>query len=196
VGDGLPTSEDERLTDIGPGRRSVALLIDTLITAIAWVPFADTRSRDGVTSISWQGMDFALPVLIGIAYFVLLEGLAGATIGKAVLGIRVRRVDGTRIGLGASALRNLARVVDGFPYVVPYLVGAIAMSRSDRKQRFGDRWAKTVVILVGTERASATDGEGSGAGVAGPQGLPSPPPGTGPAPAPTMSGDLPPPPPA
>jgi uncharacterized RDD family membrane protein YckC len=184
------------LIDIGPGRRSVALLIDTLITAIAWVPFADTRSRDGVTSVSWQGIDFALPVLIGIAYFVLLEGLAGATIGKAVLGIRVRRVDGTRIGLGAAAIRNLARVVDAFPYVVPYLVGAIAMSRSDRKQRFGDRWAKTVVILVGTERSSATNGEGGGAGVAGPQGLPSPPPGTDPAPAPTISGDLPPPPPA
>lgn len=178
---------------IGSGRRFVALLIDALITAIAWVPFADTQSRNGVTSISWQGMDFALPALISIAYFVLLEGIAGATIGKVVLGVRVRGLDGSRIGLGAAAIRNIARLVDAFPYVVPYLVGAIAVSRSDRKQRFGDRWAKTVVILVGTEQAKAIDRADADAGRSE---LPSPPPGAAPAPPPTMSDGLPPPPPA
>ncbi len=179
---------------IGSGRRFFALLIDTLITAIAWVPFAETESREGVTSISWQGLDFVVPALITLAYFVLLEGLAGATIGKAVLGIRVRRPDGSRIDLGAAVVRNLARAVDAFPYVIPYLAAAVAMSRSDSKQRLGDRWANTVVILVGTE--------GTRDAVAPPaadaSGLPSPPPGGPPPdePAPAMSsGDLPPPPP-
>jgi uncharacterized RDD family membrane protein YckC len=179
---------------IGSGRRFVALLIDTLITAIAWVPFAETESREGVTSISWQGPDFVVPALITLAYFVLLEGLAGATIGKAVLGIRVRRPDGSRIDLGAAVVRNLARAVDAFPYVIPYLAAAVAVSRSDSKQRLGDRWANTVVILSGTE--------GAGDGVAPPAAdasvLPSPPPGGPPPgePAPAVgSGDLPPPPP-
>ena len=86
---------------------------------------------------------------------MLLEGAFGATIGKLVLGIRVRALDGTRIGFGAAAIRNLARVVDGFPYLIPYLVGAIAVSRSETDQRLGDRWAKTVVVLVGTESKAA-----------------------------------------
>lgn len=179
---------------IGSGRRFFALLIDTLITAIAWVPFAETESREGVTSISWQGPDFVVPALITLAYFVLLEGLTGATIGKAVLGIRVRRPDGSRIDLGAAVVRNLARAVDAFPYVIPYLAAAVAMSRSDSKQRLGDRWANTVVILVGTEAT----GDAVAPPAADASGLPSPPPGGPPPeqPAPAMgSGDLPPPPP-
>jgi len=136
---------------IGVGRRFVALLIDGLITALAWMPFAETSSVDGVYSIRWDGMDFMIPLALTLAYFVVLEGAFGATVGKLVLGIRVRALDGTRIGFGAAAIRNVARVVDGFPYLIPYLVGAIAVSRSETDQRLGDRWAKTVVVLVGTE---------------------------------------------
>lgn len=185
---------------IGSGRRFVALLIDTLITAIAWVPFAETDSREGVTSISWQGPDFVVPALITLAYFVLLEGLAGATIGKVVVGTRVRSLDGTRIGLGAAAVRNLARVVDAFPYVIPYVVGAIAVNRSTTKQRLGDRWAQSVVILVGTDPSDAGTGATTAPGESPPMtpdpfGLPSPPAGAPPSgkrPADT----LPPPPPS
>lgn len=179
---------------VGIGRRFVAWLIDALITGLAWVPFAETESGDGVYSISWQGTDFVLPVLITFAYFVVLEGTAGATIGKVVLGIRVRRIDGTRIGLGPAAVRNLARVVDAFPYVIPYVVGAIAVRRSETKQRLGDRWAKTVVILVGTETNPAGESTGLPIAAHDPFGLPSPPPGAAPVQSPE-SNELPPPPP-
>ena len=50
--------EDWCMTYIGVGRRFVALLIDGLITGLAWVPFAETSSVDGVYSIGWEGMDF------------------------------------------------------------------------------------------------------------------------------------------
>jgi uncharacterized RDD family membrane protein YckC len=178
---------------IGLGRRFVAWLIDVLITGLAWVPFADIDSDNGVYSISWRGMDFAVPVLITFVYFVLLEGVAGATIGKFVLGIRVRGADGSRIGVGAAAVRNLARAVDAFPYVIPYLVGAIAVRSSDTKQRLGDRWAKTVVILVGTDaNASGEVSEPLATAALDESGLPSPPPGEPPA---DEAGLLPPPPP-
>lgn len=179
---------------IGVGRRFVALLIDGLITALAWVPFAETSSVDGVYSIRWEGMDFVIPMAITIAYFVVLEGAFGATAGKVVLGIRVRSPDGSRIGFGPALIRNLARVVDAFPYVIPYLVGGIAVIRSDTDQRLGDRWAKTVVILVGTDANVSSEPT---AGVATPEapdpfGLPSPPPGAPPVDQPAS---LPPPPP-
>lgn len=164
---------------IGVGRRFVALLIDGLITALAWVPFAETSSVDGVYSIRWEDMDFVIPVAITLAYFVVLEGGFGATVGKVVLGIRVRRPDGSRIGFGPALTRNLARVVDAFPYVIPYLVGGIAVIRSETDQRFGDRWAKTVVILVGTDaNVSIEPTAGASTPLApSPFGLPSPPPG-------------------
>jgi uncharacterized RDD family membrane protein YckC len=182
------------MTYIGLGRRFVAWVVDGLITGLAWLPFAETSSVDGTYSIRWDGADFLIPLLITLAYFVLLEGAFGATVGKLVLGIRVRALDGTRIGFGAAAVRNVARVVDGFPYVIPYLVGAIAVSRSETDQRLGDRWAKTVVVLVGTES------KGTPAATVpaspDPYGMPSPPgaapPGSTPPPA---GAALPPPPP-
>ena len=180
------------MTYIGVGRRFVALLIDGLITGLAWVPFAETSSVDGVYSIGWEGMDFLVPALITLAYFVLLEGLFGATIGKVVVGIRVRRPDGSRIGFGAAAIRNVARVVDAFPYVIPYLVGGIAVIRSETKQRLGDRWATTVVILVGTESDPATPPPAA-AMASRAAAMPMPPPGPSPAGPPGTA--LPPPPP-
>jgi uncharacterized RDD family membrane protein YckC len=178
------------VTYIGPGRRFFALLIDVLLTGLAWIPFADAESRDGVTSIRWEGADFVIPTLITLAYFIVLEGAFGATLGKVVLGIRVRRPDGSRIGFGAAAIRNLARIVDAFPYVIPYLVGGLAANSSDTKQRFGDRWAQTVVVLVGTDANGGTPIE-MPAPMPDRSGLPSPPPGEPPA-----DRMLPPPPPA
>lgn len=183
------------MTYIGVGRRFVAWFIDVMIAGLAWMPFAQVESGDGVYSVSWRGMDFVLPSLITLAYFVLFEGLAGATIGKFVLGVRVRALDGSRIGLGPALVRNLARIVDAFPYVIPYLVGGIAVNRSDTHQRFGDRWAKTVVILVGTDRVAARPEPATVTPGVAPDafGLPSPPPGPPPV---DLGGDaLPPPPP-
>jgi hypothetical protein len=95
--------------------------------------------------------------------------------------------------VGAAAVRNLARAVDAFPYVIPYLVGAIAVRSSDTKQRLGDRWAKTVVILVGTDaNASGEVSEPLATAALDESGLPSPPPGEPPA---DEAGLLPPPPP-
>ena len=180
---------------IGLGRRFVAWLVDVLVTGLAWMAFAETESGDGTFTIRWEGMDAVWPALITLAYLVVLERVFGATIGKLVVGIRVRLLDGSRIAWGPALMRNLARVVDAFPYAIPYLVGAIALSRSDTKQRLGDRWAKTVVILVGTDHTSS----GAGAPPAlsadrDPFAMPLPPPGA--APVDTGSGGLPPPPPS
>jgi uncharacterized RDD family membrane protein YckC len=138
---------------IGLGRRFVAWALDGLVCLVWVVLLGEYRTGDDVFEASWQGWRFVLAFLVfPLAYFVLFEWLASATPGKFVVGIRVRRAEGGRIRFGQSVGRNLARVVDALPYVIPYVVGAVAVTRSSTRQRLGDRWANTVVILLGTDR--------------------------------------------
>lgn len=85
--------------------------------------------------------------LVVFLYYVLFEALAQGTPGKLVCGLRVvQSRDGGRIGASEAILRTLLRVVDAFPYVVPYLVAAAVVGLLKRNQRVGDLVAETLVI--------------------------------------------------
>jgi uncharacterized RDD family membrane protein YckC len=132
---------------VSVGRRFVALLIDGIVLAIVAAPFAETTRQPGYLRIELVGARSVVPILVWLAYFVALEGTIGATLGKLAMGVRVVRPDGSKLGGGPAFIRNLARLVDAFPYVVPYLVGAIAVwSDGATRQRLGDRWARSVVV--------------------------------------------------
>jgi uncharacterized RDD family membrane protein YckC len=75
-------------------------------------------------------------------YLWLLEASFGATLGKAMVGIRVVQTT-ERNPLAALAIRNLLRVVDGLGF---YLVGAVIAGCSKIHRRLGDICAGTVVI--------------------------------------------------
>ena len=80
--------------------------------------------------------------LVLFIYLWLLEAGFGATLGKAIVGIRVvRTVERNR--LTAFAIRNLMRIVDGFGF---YLVGAVVAGCSRFRRRLGDICASTVVV--------------------------------------------------
>lgn len=132
------------------GRRFIAWAVDLLIMGCGIAAFGEYRDVPGSRwswQVSWLGWRYVVAFLaLPIAYLVLFEWLASATPGKFLVRIRVRTEEGRRIGLGQSVGRNLARLVDAIPYVIPYLVGAVAISRSATRQRPGDRWARTVVI--------------------------------------------------
>jgi uncharacterized RDD family membrane protein YckC len=139
---------------VGLGRRFVAWLIDLAVAGIGVVALGQYERSPGTFEASWLGWRFvAAWIMLPVLYYVLFEWLLGATPGKFLLGIRVRATNGGRIAFTQSLVRNLVRLIDALPYVIPYLVGAIAISDSSTKQRLGDRWGKTVVILSGTERA-------------------------------------------
>lgn len=132
---------------VSVGRRFVALLIDGIVLAIVAAPFVDTTRRPGYLRIELVGARSVVPFIVWLAYFVAMEGTIGATLGKLAMGIRVVGPDGSKLGGGSAFIRNLARLVDGFPYVIPYVVGAIAVwSDGDTRQRLGDRWAHSVVV--------------------------------------------------
>ena len=79
-----------------------------------------------------------------IAYFSLLEGLFGDTLGKAVVGIKVTDLMGRPAGWRAVLIRNTVRIIDSFPGF--YLVGALVARFSPRRQRIGDHVAGTLVV--------------------------------------------------
>jgi uncharacterized RDD family membrane protein YckC len=85
-------------------------------------------------------------LVLAFAYFIVCERLFGATVGKRIFSLRVEGRDGGLPTWGQSVGRNLPRIVDGFPYVLPYLVGfVVAKSNADRR-RLGDSAAGTRVV--------------------------------------------------
>lgn len=87
-------------------------------------------------------------LIIMIAYFILLEGFIGMTLGKMMLRIRVIDMDGNIPGLKKSIIRNVLRFIDGLPAL--NILGIVLIVTSAEKTRFGDRVAKTRVIRSST----------------------------------------------
>ena len=73
-----------------------------------------------------------------------MEGTRGQTIGKKMIKIKVVREDGKPIDMKQAFTRNVLRIVDGLFFI--YLIGALLIWRSEKKQRLGDMVAKTVVV--------------------------------------------------
>jgi uncharacterized RDD family membrane protein YckC len=76
------------------------------------------------------------------AYFVLIEGIVGRTVGKMLAGAYVLRFDGERIGLGRSLVRNLFKM-PGLG-MSPFTLYCIVSNKNH--QRLGDGWAGTIVV--------------------------------------------------
>ena len=92
------------------------------------------------------GSQGGVSLLIFLLYFILLEGAYGQTVGKMAVKIKVVQEDGTKIDYAGAAVRNILHVIDAIPFFIPYLLGALLIWTSDRKQRVGDRAASTVVV--------------------------------------------------
>ena len=85
---------------------------------------------------------FLLPLL----YFVLLEGMKGATIGKMMTGIRVRRKDGGKISFGTAFLRHIGRLISATIFMLGFLLAFI----DGKRQALHDKIANTMVLKKGT----------------------------------------------
>ncbi|MDD2756018.1 MAG: RDD family protein [Methanothrix sp.] len=127
----------------GIGIRLVSLIIDNIIVGIIIGAIGSGMGFGMMTQRMvpwWIGL---LYFVIYVGYFTLLEGSKGQTIGKMVTKIKVVREDGGQIDMNQALTRNILRIIDG---LFAYLIGAILIWRSDKKQRLGDNIAKTIVI--------------------------------------------------
>jgi uncharacterized RDD family membrane protein YckC len=134
------------------GRRILAVIVDSIVIAVPTVILSallgTTSSGGGEASVSVEGFAALLVMLISVviffAYYTIMEGYLGQTVGKMLLGIKVvREDDGAVPGLGAAAIRTVMRIIDG---IGTYLVGFIAVLVSSKNQRLGDMVAHTLVV--------------------------------------------------
>jgi uncharacterized membrane protein SpoIIM required for sporulation/uncharacterized RDD family membrane protein YckC len=154
-----PEQVEISYTIAGLGSRLFAALIDVavvvgafiaLILALTW-GVGGRGPRDPAAqpdmSASWA---FALIYLGQFAlmwgYYVLFEALAdGRTPGKRALRLRVVQEDGLSISFGASAIRNIMRLIDLQPGLLAG-VGIISILVTSRSKRIGDIVAGTIVV--------------------------------------------------
>ncbi|PLW76650.1 RDD family protein [Cohaesibacter celericrescens] len=147
----LESSVEQAPEYIGLGRRFVAHLFDLVIVFIIFYAVGMQVAGE-VGSITEEGfvlegtpalVTMLLSFAFSLVYFVLTEGRNGQSFGKMVMGIKVVSIDGSPCTMRQAFTRNFLRIIDG---VFLYLIGIILMSRSEKKQRLGDRIAETVVI--------------------------------------------------
>jgi uncharacterized RDD family membrane protein YckC len=130
------------------GRRVLAIVADGLLLGVLFSAVSVLARMVGLgeadaplfAGYTWAGGFFVL----AMAYYALMEGYRGQTVGKMLFGIRVVREDGGGVpGFKAALVRSLLRVVDG---LFGYLVGFVAVLASEKNQRLGDMAARTLVV--------------------------------------------------
>ncbi|WP_050753998.1 RDD family protein [Pseudobacteroides cellulosolvens] len=84
-----------------------------------------------------------ISTLIFIVYSIIFEASPfQGTLGKVLLKIKVSNIDGSRITIGKSVIRNIFKLVSGFIICI----GLIMVAITKNKQGLHDIVAKTVVL--------------------------------------------------
>ncbi len=136
--------------------RLVALIIDSIICLI---PFFIIYFVIAVETNFFRYGGFVVgPFIFGIIeviYFVILEVYwDGTTIGKRIMGLQVQLVNGGKVTMDKSFIRNITKIYWLF-LLIDWLV-AIVTPGNDRRQKFTDRYAGTTVVQVGRSPIGST----------------------------------------
>jgi uncharacterized RDD family membrane protein YckC len=131
----------------GAGSRMLAYLIDISIR----IAGLSVVGMIVMMATGWASPGLATGLMLIIAfavewgYHTILEWLwNGFTPGKRALRIRVVRADGVRVDFVRSAMRNLLRAADIFPFF--YAAGLLTMFFTGTQRRLGDIAADTMVV--------------------------------------------------
>lgn len=87
--------------------------------------------------------DYLMGALALILYHTFAEGIGSTSLGKLMLRLRVVHENGRPCTLMGAAKRDVAYIMDSLFFG---LVGYTSMQKSRFQQRYGDKWAKTVVV--------------------------------------------------
>jgi uncharacterized RDD family membrane protein YckC len=131
--------------DIGQyiARRLFALIVDLIgVTVLLATGIGYLVARRGGDPHSYGGFfETALYTLFAlIVYKVLAESYVATTLGKALVGLRVRPVNAPRVGIGRGLIRNIF-----LPFDLA-VIGFVLAVITPRRRRIGDFVAGTEVV--------------------------------------------------
>jgi uncharacterized RDD family membrane protein YckC len=128
----------------GIGSRFMALLIDYLIGGVAIV-IAILAALALGGELAGTIVSVTAILAINVLYFTLFEVFGGGrTLGKRVTGLRVVTDGGGQVGLRASLIRNIIRVLE--VGVLAYAPAIVSVLATRNNQRLGDLAAGTLVV--------------------------------------------------
>ena len=125
-------------------KRFLASFIDYLIIffiTVLYIQKFGEITEDGAMAVS--GIKVLPLFLIWLIYFVGIEGFQGATLGHKALNLLVLKENRKPIDYVDALKRHLIDPFDFFIWAIPAI---IAIKNTDKKQRLGDLWAKTIVV--------------------------------------------------
>jgi uncharacterized RDD family membrane protein YckC len=138
-----PEGVELELPLAGLGSRFIGLLLDTLIqgTILVAALVLAAVSHSGLAAVAISSG----ALLLVIGYDVVFEVRGGGrTPGKRAAGLRVVMDGGSPVGLRASLIRNVIRLLEGF--ATSYIPAMISVLVTRDNQRLGDLAAGTLVI--------------------------------------------------
>jgi len=145
-------SELDFVTKPNLGNRFLAGLLDYAIifvfTFIYIYTFGEPNNEGGY---SVKGIKGIIPILFWGIMTVGLEQWIGATLGNYLAELKPVSISGMnqKLTFGQSLKRHLLDPID---MSMLGLVGIITIKNTDKNQRLGDLWAKTIVIKVSAHK--------------------------------------------
>lgn len=125
-------------------KRIIATLLDYalfLISMYLYIMLVGHDNEEGGKTVN--GL-LALPIpIVWFIYFVVIEACYSATLAHQGLYLKVLTVDRKEIEWTQALKRHLLDPIDILFYGIPAI---IAIRNSDKHQRLGDMWAKTIVV--------------------------------------------------
>jgi uncharacterized RDD family membrane protein YckC len=91
-----------------------------------------------------EGFAALLPAPFWAIYFVVAEGLYGATLGHALFYLVVRQANGNEIDFTQAVKRRVADILDF--HLTFGLLAFFLVRQTPLHQRLGDSWAETIVV--------------------------------------------------
>jgi uncharacterized RDD family membrane protein YckC len=153
VADVVPESADMLLAT--RWRRLAGAVLDGIINSLLYFPIQALLGRSVFRPPPDMGLGYlATNVLIGTAIYLLINGWLlvdrGQTLAKMLLGTRIVRPDGAKVGAGRIALRWLATTWVGLVPLVGAIYSLVDCLMIFRKSRrcLHDLIADTIVIRV------------------------------------------------
>ncbi len=162
AGDGSPNAAATGLTlrPVSVGQRLASGVIDVVLVVVAGIIYtivlgSETPSGELAKKATFSmqfndkqvtGGGIWLFQLLALGYFFLSELVIGGSVGKRLLGQRVVMADGSKLTVIGAVLRTLLRPIDGFPWILPNLLGFIVVAVNGQHRRIGDFVGGTMVI--------------------------------------------------